>query len=535
MPLDYARIACENQRKYGTEIDNYGPKLLADHYSDPTHFVYELLQNAEDALNERRTQADYHHLPRAAKFKLFKNRLEFRHFGIPFAEKHVRAICDIARSSKDKNPGAIGHFGIGFKSVYAFTRRPEVHSGDESFVIESLVRPAAITRKQIAEGETVFILPFDHDERLPDESHAIIATRLRELGPRTLLFLRCLNQIDWEIDGAGFGSYLRQAKKEAEGVERLTLAGEKRGRRTIREQWLVFSRKVTDKTGKSGCVEIAYQLRSRTKRQEEIRRVKDSPLFVYFATDLQTNLGFLVQGPFHLTQNRDNILREHKWNKFLGKEVGKLTADSLSKLKALGRLSVAALDALPLEREPFETDTGKIFLPVYDTVLQALRKHALIPGIRKNFVSSSNGVLVRGRELAELFKPGQLQLLLRSDEERHWISPDITDKKSTQRLHMYLKDAVGVDEFDANTLGWRLDADFLERQNHEWFVRFYRFLLIHQSLWAEDGILRRKPIIRLAHGITLCRLVLMARMPFYQPMANTDRRQFIRSAPKETH
>ena len=54
--------------------------------------------------------------------------------------------------------------------------------------------------------------------------------------------------------------------------------------------------------------------------------MKDSPLFVYFATDLQTNLGFLVQGPFHLTQNRDNILREHKWNKFLGKEVGKLNS-----------------------------------------------------------------------------------------------------------------------------------------------------------------------------------------------------------------
>jgi hypothetical protein len=38
---------------------------------------------------------------------------------------------------------AIGRFGIGFKSVYAFTDRPEIHSGAEDFAIEGYIRPVA--------------------------------------------------------------------------------------------------------------------------------------------------------------------------------------------------------------------------------------------------------------------------------------------------------------------------------------------------------------------------------------------------------
>lgn len=69
------------------------------------------------------------------------NALKVSHLGKPFNEADVRGICGIAESTKALT--AIGRFGIGFKSVYAFTDRPEVHSGDESFAIENLVWPLA--------------------------------------------------------------------------------------------------------------------------------------------------------------------------------------------------------------------------------------------------------------------------------------------------------------------------------------------------------------------------------------------------------
>ena len=49
MVTNYKEIAVENITKYGTVIDKYGPVLLTGLYSDRTHFIYEIIQNAEDA------------------------------------------------------------------------------------------------------------------------------------------------------------------------------------------------------------------------------------------------------------------------------------------------------------------------------------------------------------------------------------------------------------------------------------------------------------------------------------------------------
>lgn len=59
MPTNYARIAEEHRAGYGTfdhHIDAY-----EDFYSDDLHFVYELLQNAQDAISidEGKTNAVY--------------------------------------------------------------------------------------------------------------------------------------------------------------------------------------------------------------------------------------------------------------------------------------------------------------------------------------------------------------------------------------------------------------------------------------------------------------------------------------------
>ena len=51
MATDYAAIRAENERRYGTDIGRIGPMLLADRYDERAHFIFELLQNAEDAFN----------------------------------------------------------------------------------------------------------------------------------------------------------------------------------------------------------------------------------------------------------------------------------------------------------------------------------------------------------------------------------------------------------------------------------------------------------------------------------------------------
>jgi len=85
MGVDYDSIRAENKRRYGTDIGRIGPMLLADRYDDRAHFIYELLQNAEDALARRaRSKA-----PRSITFALSPNALRVSHFGAPFTEADV--------------------------------------------------------------------------------------------------------------------------------------------------------------------------------------------------------------------------------------------------------------------------------------------------------------------------------------------------------------------------------------------------------------------------------------------------------------
>src|SRR3954471_17066776 len=136
MPSNYQAIAAKHIEDYGKKVEKYGEVLLARLYSDRTHFLYELMQNAEDALGK----APPHRHP-TINFILRNDHLQVSHHGKAFSTEDVVSICALAESTKSNDITAIGKFGIGFKSVYAYTRHPEVHSGDEHFVIDAFVRP----------------------------------------------------------------------------------------------------------------------------------------------------------------------------------------------------------------------------------------------------------------------------------------------------------------------------------------------------------------------------------------------------------
>lgn len=154
MASNYEAICEENRQRYGTDIGRIGPMLLANRYADRAHFIFELLQNAEDALGRRRNDSTG---SRKVTFDLAPTRLSLSHFGRPFDEADVCGACGIAESTKDKS--SIGRFGIGFKSVYTFANRPEIHSGNEDFAIEDYVQPKWVDRTRRAADETQIVLP----------------------------------------------------------------------------------------------------------------------------------------------------------------------------------------------------------------------------------------------------------------------------------------------------------------------------------------------------------------------------------------
>lgn len=95
-------------------------------YKDRTHFVYELLQNAEDA------QA---HI---VKFVLYGDRLEVFHDGKPFTVSNVRSLFDIGLSDKANDLNQIGEFGVGFKSVFSICERVQFFSNPSNFRVKNI-------------------------------------------------------------------------------------------------------------------------------------------------------------------------------------------------------------------------------------------------------------------------------------------------------------------------------------------------------------------------------------------------------------
>src|SRR5260370_27669822 len=100
MSSDYLRLAKENIAKYGTDIDRYGPVLLANLYSDRTHFIYELLQNAEDALDRRCKRNRSAGVSGGITFCFLHDRLAVSHHCDAFAERDSHGSCRLIVGKK---------------------------------------------------------------------------------------------------------------------------------------------------------------------------------------------------------------------------------------------------------------------------------------------------------------------------------------------------------------------------------------------------------------------------------------------------
>ena len=464
MPSDYQRISEENLEEYGRNRTGWREDLLVDLYPDRTHFVFELLQNAEDALGRPNGTRGSGRV----SFVLTHDAVHFSHYGDPFTTDDVRGVCAIARRTKERDLTAIGRFGIGFKSVYAITDLPEVHSGDEHFTVEDYVCPAAVPPVELAEGETVIVLPLKENAEADN-----IARQFESLGEaRTLLFLREINEIEWLTEGGRSGSYRREEEVVADGVRRVRLLSATEGEDQEEDMWLVFSREVHHEGTPAGYVELAFGITADDDGQEVIEVIRDSRLAAFFPTEFPTHLGMLVQGPYRTTPARDNIPRDDAWNRYLVGETASLLVDALRHLRDWRLITPRVFDALPLSRQRF---SGTFFAPLFDAVHEAVDSEPLLPAHRGGYVAASQARLTDEPGLRNLVSRRQLADLVGEDEPVAWLAAEIT-RDETRDLHRYLTGEHGVRELNAEGLLLRLDKQFIEAQPDRWIRRLYEFL-----------------------------------------------------------
>ena len=487
MASNYEKIREANIKEYGEGTRHLS--FLGRLYTDRTHFIFELLQNAEDAGATK------------ILFELFKDRLEVKHDGRPFTEPDVRGVCGVGEDTKAEDLTQIGKFGIGFKSVYAYTSKPQVHTGDESFRIENYVRPFPVERRSVGDSwTTLFVFAFDADGIDPETACREIGARLRNLSARTLLFLRKIKEIEYRLADETSGVYRREEVFRGPGRQ-VAVIGQNNGEDED-ENWLVFEKAVSvPDRDCSVKVEVGFKLSTGAKdNTERITQTKDAPLVVYFPTEKQTRFGFLIQGPYRTTPSRDNIPKDDKWNATLVEETAVLLIEALLNLKEMGLLTVTLLEALPIRMDDFSEDS--MFFSIVSAVRDALMGQELLPADDGTFVAAESAKLARGGELRNLLDQANLGLLFQATKITKWLSADITQDR-TPDLRSYVMNELDVEEVTPDGFARKLSLEFLSSQTDEWFIRFYTYLSGQEALWrsprrAEDaGVLRSKPILRL--------------------------------------
>ena len=488
VPADYGEIRAENIARYGW--DTAVLDLLGHLYSERTHFIFELIQNAEDAG------------ARELLFELFEDRLEVRHDGRPFTEDDVRGVCGVGASSKSGDLTQIGTFGIGFKSVYAYTNSPRIHSSGEHFRIENYVRPfaaeAAAAAVDAAEADdlgTLFVFPFDLASVPAAAAVAEISAALNNIQPETLLFLRSIDRL--RVRGAGVTAAVLERSTASRGRSRRQVTLTKRpGQRA--EEFAVWQRELPDADPAGLRVEIAFLAAIGLDGQRRITRREDSPLVVYFPTEKQTFLGFLMQGPYRTTPARDNVPEHDPSNQALVRETAALLVEVLRELRDDGLMTADVLQALPIDAARFPA--GSMFWPLFESVRGALSAEALIPGADGAGRPASELKLAGGAGLRELFGPAQLGVLYGGGQPVGFVDPAITED-GTPLLWQYLRDEIGVEEITPESVVGRLTETFLEAQSDEWIADLYAFLYRHPDLYQEPaGVARTKPVMRLEDG-----------------------------------
>ncbi len=503
----------EGSEKLKTGLNNAINILADDLYNKHIHFIFELIQNAEDNSYEKHSNQ-----PPYISFRLTKTDPTFtsgsdgaliiQNNETGFNRDNVEAICAVGETTKKKTQGYIGEKGIGFKSVFRITDNPHIFSNGYYFSLPKFdeetglgyIVPQWVDKlpDDLDFSDTYIILPLTKN----DFSYEKIEEMLQDIEPEVILFLSTLQEIRIETDSGDNLTILKDNSADPEvGIKVKDI---KQGVSfSDSENFLVCTKRFDKPSNishekREGIekrdVSVAFPLDPNSKAVGKI--------FAYLPVRSDTNFPFLINADFILPSSREDV-QDVPWNHWLMKCVANLvTSHLLPVLKERKLLRVQFLEVLTNRLNDLENEEDSLFYPIFTKVRDLFKDEQYLPTNKPDtYVSAQNAVLARSDAVRNILSQAQLGQLFSRPDELKWLSTEITQDR-TPNLRKYVMELLEIEEVDAEMFARRLSKSFLSEQTDEWVIKFYKFLSTGPrpplSIWKYPGsILRTKPILRL--------------------------------------
>lgn len=453
---------------------------IVDKYKERAHFVYELLQNADDA---HATEV---------KFQLEKDKLIFRHNGsIGFSvsadedenhKGHINAITGIGWSTKDKDTEKIGKFGVGFKAVFQYTKEPRIYDDKFWFKIENYIVPTWLSsdfpgRK---EGETVFVFPFTNSK----SAYKDISRRLLTLD-NPILFLRHLQKVTIDIPNESEIVYSKEIA-ESETISGITHELMTVNNNSEFQTIHLFTKAISvNYKGQDSVqnISVGYLI----DKDGNIDYRGKLKVFCFFPTEEDFDLKCIVHAPFILVDSRQSI-KDDDVNTHLKEELASLAAEALLILRDYGIMHKHLLinenifHIIPAPKLVYVYGTY-INDPFRESYIDKLREENLLLTRGKEYVSSDEALICRPISLMSIISDSQLDELYKSyDEEweyehhkRYFLADSIQRIYNQEYVESILEE-IEVETFDGTFLAEAITPSFMQKQGFAWAKRLYNHL-----------------------------------------------------------
>lgn len=484
-------------------------RSVVEKYSDTAHFVYELLQNANDVG------------AKSVTFKLYSDKLVFTHNGRaefsisdPNNEEKdeingklgdLNAITSIGQSNKRGDESKIGKFGFGFKSVFQYTDTPMIYAQNICFKLEYFYVPTLIEKDFPGrkKNETVFVFPFNRVAISPLTAYDEIKGKLLNLIYPNL-FLSSIEEISFEINGNEktegiYNSKIINKKKYKDNTigEKIVYASMGNSDEIKEDTIWKFSRKTEDGLEYSVC----FFFDDKGKLIEKPMRA-----FCFFPTKVTTNLNFVIHAPFLLTESREGIQASSVHNKNMVQKLAKLSADSFVYLKDIGIeekvriIDDNIIDFVPRNVVPSFSDEIS-FKPFFDEIKSMLKAEEILPCKNGEYVMAENAYIAKNHITALISNEQLVQLT--GNKEAKWVfvtrSADDTYIKSIVGERKCLLDADilnGKRYLEPHSLVFYtkcigMTEEFIKQQDKTWLFRLYKWIIKDDE---RQSIAEKSPI-----------------------------------------